>query len=243
MTKIVGQKLHDVSGVSMSLSGKVILRVLVLALSLGAELPIAAASNDPAGPQPKRWYRFVNEAGIPTLSDQITEDHVRRGYDVLDRNMQVLRRMPAFNEDAHQKDKVRREAMLRQQQEDARILRLYSSARDAELARNRLLDTLETSIGYNAIQLMRLKRLRSELVEHAADQERSGRTLKAQTKDQIHQYEQQIQDLNSLVASQRAEQAKVRQDFIGIILRLTELESNKAANKQPLPTPSYPTPP
>ncbi|MDO8330349.1 MAG: hypothetical protein Q7T36_07765 [Fluviicoccus sp.] len=238
MTRIVGQELHEVSGVSMSLSGKVILRVLVLALSLGAEFAIAATSNAPAGSEPKRWYRFFSEGGIPTLSDQITEEHVKRGYDILDRNMQVLRRIPAFNEDAYQKDKVRRDAMLRRQQEDARILRLYSSSRDAELARNRLLDTLETSIGYNAIQLMRLKRLRSELVEHAADQERSGKSLTNQTKDQIHQYELQIQDLNSLVASQRAEQAKVRQDFIGIIQRLTELESNKGGLPAIAPPPS-----
>lgn len=202
------------------------LRCCMAGVLLAANLALAEADL-PGGKQVKRWYRYYNDAGIPMLSDQITEEHVRRGYDVLDRNMLIVRRIPAFNQEAYEKDKVRRDAMLLQQQEDARILRLYATARDAELARNRLLDTLETSIGYNGIQLMRLKRLRSDAVAEAAEAERSGKGIPAKMKAQISQLDQQIQDLVSLMNSQRSEQQKVREDFIPIIKRLTELESNR----------------
>lgn len=202
------------------------LRCCMAGVLLAANLALAEADL-PGGKQVKRWYRYYNDAGIPMLSDQITEEHVRRGYDVLDRNMLIVRRIPAFNQEAYEKDKVRRDAMLLQQQEDARILRLYATARDAELARNRLLDTLETSIGYNGIQLMRLKRLRSDAVAEAAEAERSGKGISAKMKTQISQLDQQIQDLVSLMNSQRSEQQKVRVDFVPIIKRLTELESNR----------------
>lgn len=208
----------------MTFPGKASFRIFALASLLCTSSIYAATASAP--PSNKRWYRFLNDSGVPTLSDQVTEEHVRRGYEILDRNMQVLKRIPPFNEEAYLKDKAKRDAALRQQQEDARILRLYASSRDAELARNRLLDTLETSIGYNSLQLQRIKRLRVEIVEQAADIERSGKPVPAKMKEQIHQYDLQIHDLNSLIASQRSEQAKVRQDFIPIILRLGELERN-----------------
>jgi hypothetical protein len=54
----------------------------------------------------KRLYRYYNDKGTPTMSDQITEEHIRRGYDIVDRNMQVIRHFPPFDEAVYQKDKV-----------------------------------------------------------------------------------------------------------------------------------------
>jgi hypothetical protein len=182
----------------------------------------------------KRLYRYYNEQGIPMVSDLITEEHVRRGYDIVDRNMQVLRHIPAFDEVAYAKDKAKRDAAFKQQQEDARILRLYSSARDAELARNRQLDTLETSIGYSSLQLIRLKRLRAEFVEDAAAAERKTQAPTQKTTAQISDYDKQIRELQTVIDTQKAEQEKVKNDFIPIIKRLTELETGDAGQSLPL---------
>ena len=172
----------------------------------------------------KRLYRYYNDKGIPTMSDQVSEEHIRRGYDIVDRNMQLIRHFPAFDETVYNKDKVKRDAAFKQQQEDARILRLYSSARDAELARNRLSDTLETSIGYNSLQLIRIKRLRADFVSDAALAERKSQKPTAKLKEQIADFDKKIKDLQALIDYQRIEQTKVRNDFVPIINRLTELE-------------------
>jgi len=74
---------------------------------------------------------------------------------------------------------------------------------------------------------MPLKRLRSDAVAEATEAERSGKGIPAKMKAQISQLDQQIQDMVSLMNSQRSEQQKVREDFIPIIKRLTELESNR----------------
>lgn len=208
--------------------------VAIAALAwLGEPVLAMQGGNKPAPqvgkkkPPPNIWYRYYNEKGVPTLSDQVTEEHVRRGYEVLDQSMQVTKRVAAFNNETYAKEKARREAELLQRQEDERIMKLYSSSYDAESARNRLLDTLETNIGYNRIQLVRLKRLRSELVEQAAESERSGKPLTAKQKAQITQYDSQISDLNSLIHSQDEEKTKVTNDFVPIIKRLGEIEKSK----------------
>lgn len=185
-------------------------------------------ANDGVG---KRLYRYYNDKGIPTMSDQITEEHIRRGYDIVDRNMQVIRHFPPFDEAVYQKDKSKRDAAFRQQQEDARILRLFSSARDAELARNRQFDTLETSIGYNTLQLQRIKRLRADYVQDAAATERKTNKPDPKVKARINEFDKQILDLQALISYQRNEQTKVTNDFVPIIKRLTDLE--RAENTQP----------
>ncbi len=211
------------------------LAITVTGLLLGS----IAYADDNVG---KRLYRYYNDKGIPTMSDQITEEHIRRGYDIVDRNMQVIRHFPPFDEAVYQKDKAKRDSAFKQQQEDARILRLFSSARDAELARNRQLDTLETSIGYNMLQLQRIKRLRAAFVEEAAATERKTNKPDPKVKARIAEFDKQILDLQTLISYQRAEQNKVKNDFIPIIKRLTDLEKTEArqGSVQFLPTSTQP---
>lgn len=200
---------------------------------------LAASTGAFSDANSKRLYRYYNDRGIPTMSDQVSEEHIRRGYDIVDRNMQLIRHFPAFDETVYNKDKVKRDAAFRQQQEDARILRLYSSAHDAELARNRLSDTLETSIGYNSLQLQRIKRLRANFVGDAALAERKSQTPTAKLKEQITAYDKQITDLQALIDYQRQEQAKVKNDFVPIINRLTELEKAPPATVTAAPKPMF----
>ncbi len=196
---------------------------LGLAIICGSLIANAVLAADDNGVG-KRLYRYYNDKGIPTMSDQITDEHIRRGYDIVDRNMQVIRHFPPFDEAVYLKDKAKRDSAFKQQQEDARILRLFSSARDAELARNRQLDTLETSIGYNNLQLQRIKRLRATFVAEAAATERTTKKADPKVQERIAEFDKQILDLQTLINYQRAEKAKVTNDFVPIIKRLSELE-------------------
>ncbi|RZU46987.1 hypothetical protein EV700_1374 [Fluviicoccus keumensis] len=211
----------------MNYAGQYFVRFCLAASILSISAGLYAAPVTSTRAASNVWYRYYNEKGVPTLSDQITEEHVRRGYEILDRNMQVTGRVAAFNNEIYLKEKARREAQMRQKMDDERIMKLYSSSRDAESARNRLLDTLETSIGYNRIQLIRLKRLRSELVEQGAESERTGKSLTAKQKDLIVQYDSQIKDLMQLMSSQEDEKNKVSNDFAPIINRLIAIEKSR----------------
>jgi len=183
------------------------------------------AHSEGINPNAKHLYRYYNDKGIPTVSDQIGEEHIRRGYDIVDRNMQIIRHFPAFDEAVYQKDKARRDAALKQKQEDAQILRLYPSARDAEVARNRQIDTLATNIGYNNLQLQRIKRLRAEFVQEAAATERKTNKSDPNVKSRITEFDKQILDLQALINFQKAEQTKTNEEFKPIIKRLAEIEA------------------
>ncbi len=208
--------------------------VLAACLAL-SPLAYSASNNDNL---PKRLYRYYDDKGAPMVSDQVTDEHIRRGYDIVDRNFRLIRHLPPFDEVTYNKEKAKRDAALVQQQEDAKILRLYGSVRDAEIARDRQLDTLDTNISYNSMQLSRLKSLRADLVTDAASAERKTQYPSVKTKTQITEYDDQINDLQTLINSQRAEQAKVKSDFTPIIKRLNEIELSKSYKYPTTPNPN-----
>lgn len=203
---------------------------LALIACIGLSLPAYSAKEISAS---KRLYRYYDDKGSPMVSDQVTDEHIRRGYDIVDRNLRLIRHLPPFDEVTYNKEKAKRDALLVQQQEDVKILRLYNSTRDAEIARDRQLNSLETSISYNSVQLLRLKSLRADLVTDAASAERKVQVPAVKTKTQITDYDQQIIKLQGLINDQRLEQAQVRSEFAPIIKRLSEIEGQKGQKTTP----------
>lgn len=208
------------------------------AILLGLTVSTASLA-DPEQPGRKVWYRYVDGSGQPTLSDQITETHIRLGYDMLDRNMLVIRRFPAFDAKLYQQDKAARDAAIARQKEDARILRLYSSASDAARARDRQLESIDTAMGYNRLQLLRLERLRANLVEDLAAQERKGEKPSERTRGEIARLDGQIADLRQLISAQKEELVAVKARFEPIVSRLQEMERPALAAERHAATPRW----
>ena len=51
-----------------------------------------------ANEQPRAvWYRYYDRNGVANVSTSVTPEHIRHGYDALDRNMQVIKRNQAYN--------------------------------------------------------------------------------------------------------------------------------------------------
>lgn len=201
----------------------------VAAIMLGMALTTLALADAGSGTSGRKiWYRYVDSSGQTTLSDQISETHIRLGYDMLDRNMQVIRHFPAFDATLYQQDKAARDSAMRRQKEDARILRLYSSASDATRARDRQIEALDTSMGYNRLQLMRLNSMRANLVENLANKERMGLKPAESDRNTVGKLDLQIADLSKLIAEQKAEVSTVKVRFSPIISRLKEIEATPA---------------
>ena len=53
-------------------------RILQTTLASLVLMTSSFASSDISS---KRLYRYYNEKGIPTMSDQVSEEHIRRGYE------------------------------------------------------------------------------------------------------------------------------------------------------------------
>ena len=43
------------------------------------------------------WYRYYDQHGVANISSNVTPNHIRYGYEALDRNMQVIQRARPYN--------------------------------------------------------------------------------------------------------------------------------------------------
>lgn len=201
----------------------------LLALMLAA--PAMANDTDSA-----RWYRYYNDKNQPSVTDSITEEHITRGYDALDKNMQLLRHVPPqrrLTAEEVAAAKAARAAEARQKEEDMQLRRLYSRVSDAEHSRDRKLDSLQQRIDFATGSLARLRDSRTQEAQRAAALERTGKPVPPPLKESIANYDQQIQKLQADIQARKSEQDKVRQDFATIIERLQKLTGTPASAQRP----------
>jgi hypothetical protein len=196
---------------------------LITAIALTASLAHAADA---------RWFRYYNEKNQPTVTDVVTPEHVARGYDELTASMQLIRHVPAqktLTAAEAAAVKAKRDAELQRAKDDKQLLRLYSRTQDAELARNRQVDALQVRIDFSNSQIVRLRQNRAAEAQKAAVFERTGKPVPADLKESIAEYDRQIKGAQAEVDARKAEQEKVRADFVSIIKRLEELTGQPAS--------------
>ena len=57
-------------------------------------LCVFCSSSFAAVEQPKAvWYRYYDKNGVANVSTSVTPEHIRYGYEALDRNMQVIKKI------------------------------------------------------------------------------------------------------------------------------------------------------
>lgn len=49
------------------------------------------------------WYRYYDSKGVANISTSVTPNHIRYGYEALDRNMQVIKRNRPYNAETEEK--------------------------------------------------------------------------------------------------------------------------------------------
>lgn len=204
--------------------------LIALALGLGA---IAQAEEIPGA----KWYRYYDDSKRPTVTDSLTPEHIARGYDALSGSMQLIKHVPpqrAATEEEKAAVKAKREAELQQAKDDKQLLRLYSSPRDAEYARDRQIDALQLRIDFSNNSLTGLRQRRAAEAQKAAAFERTGKPVPTDLKTGIANYDKQIQSAQQEVTQRKTERDKVRADFDPIIQRLVTL-TGKPASIPPAP--------
>lgn len=170
------------------------------------------------------WYRYYDENHRPTITQSITEAHLRYGYEALDRNLAVIERVPAEQERARLNvERQKQQQQHEQRRQDQKLLELYGSVADAERARDRQLDAIQLRIDALMTKQNRLRTLRAEEAEKAAGFERQGRAVPAEVSKNVAEHTRQLQAVGQDIRLQRQEQDKVRADFAPVIERLRAL--------------------
>lgn len=208
-------------------------------------LLLIAATGLAGAEQVARWYRYYDDNKQSNVTDSITPEHVARGYDELTASMQLIRHVgpqKALTPQEIAAAKAKRDAEAQRAKDDKQLLRLYSSPADAEHARDRQLDALQLRIDFSSNSLGNLRQRRAAEAQKAAAFERTGKPVPADLKQNIANYDKQIQSAQGEVAQRKADQDKVRAEFAPTIQRLVEL-TGKPASSTPAPAATPVAPP
>ena len=159
-------------------------------------------------------YRFTNAQGKVEISNAIPNDRVVHGYDVLDMNGRVVRRVaPELSEEelaAKREAEAAREAC-----EDAkrRVMALYRYETEIDHAKAKALDALAIAIDNDEANLAHVRGQHSELLEQAARMERSGNTLTSVVIQNIERAEAQVRVLEESIKNRSGERGEIEKRF------------------------------
>lgn len=211
------------------------LSLLLLAGVLGSSFALAADA---------RWYRYYDDKKQANVTDSISPEHISHGYDELTASMQLIKHIPpqrALTAEELANAKLHRDTESQRAQDDKQLKRLYSSAADAENARDRQINALQLRLDFSASSLTGLRQRRAVAAQKAATLERTGKPTPKDIKDTIADYDQKIKTAQQDIASLKADQDKIRADFDPKIKRLQEI-ANPASASGHIPTPPPATP-
>lgn len=103
------------------------------------------------------WYRYYDQQGTANISTSVTPAHIRYGYEVLDQNMQVIKRNHSYNAQADLNQSSQRALSARHRELDIKLKKAYSNSKTATIKRDQALLALKKQINYQQEQLDQLQ--------------------------------------------------------------------------------------
>jgi hypothetical protein len=173
-----------------------------------------------------RWYRYYNN-GIPTISGVITQEHVRLGYDALNSNMMVIRRVPPFTQESYDRQKAQREQQDARRQADRNLVLAHVSSTQATLKRDQTLAEIASRMQYLNGQMLELQNDLGRDVATAAAYERRQTMVPQAIQARMKDKRDQITQMQRNIAALQKRQDDVRASSAQIIARLDYLERNR----------------
>lgn len=119
----------------------------------------AVANNS----QPKAaFYRYYNSNSVASVSRSVTPTHVRRGYEVLDRNMYLIRTVPPYNVEQDLRNEKNRAAQFERDRKDQQIKRSFRNVDYATRKKNEALKVLNKQLRQQYVLMKQLQSDRSK---------------------------------------------------------------------------------
>ena len=177
------------------------------------------------------FYRFEDAEGRLVISAQLPPEIVRKGYEIVDSYGRVVNKVaPALTaEQIIERDRLQAEkaaaaeAARIQSEQDAKLRRQFPRPEDAERAKNRRLEELNTLITFKKNAISRQETRIFDLEGEAAKRQKAGKPVPASITDAIAQQERQIEILHDEVAELEQNKTAVAAEYDEKISRLHTL--------------------
>lgn len=175
--------------------------------------------------QPKpSYYRYYDQRGIENISTQVTPNHIRHGYDALDRNMQVIERKKAYNVEKDLKQSAQRKNDSEQQQNDLRLKRAYTSSSVAINKRNSTLVEINKQIQFQTEQLNTFLNDRVKFKQKADEYKRTGKPVPESLQNNLNFNASQIEKMKTNINQLKKRHNDTQKEYDYIVERLQKME-------------------
>lgn len=170
-----------------------------------------------------RWYRYYAN-GQPSLSTTITDQHLKYGYEVLDRNMQVIKRVGPYSTANYERQKARQEALAAQHNADMNLRRAYGSAAQATTKRDQMLNEMESRKTYLKTQLIELQVTLNKNIAQAANLERQRKPIPSYLQKNLVESRKNVATAEQNIQAITERQQQTRQQYDQVIQRLSRIQ-------------------
>lgn len=178
------------------------------------------AFSAPAG----KWYRYYDSRGVSTTSSNITQAHIRHGYEVLNEHMYVIHRVPAGTPTSEAEFQRKMAEKEKRRAEIERLQRAYGSSSRAIAKRDEVLKGLNAQLDFQNAQYRKLQQSYQALKAEADGYRVKGSAVPAHLTERLNSSYRSMQNMANVIQSTQQNKAKVEQEFNDAIARLKQQE-------------------
>lgn len=197
------------------------MKLLLLSMLLLCSMSFANPSN----PQPKpTYYRYYDSKGTATISRNVSQAHIRHGYEVLDRNMYLIKKVPAYNLEQDLRQERTRAAQHQQSQRDQQIVRSYRNVKYATEKKKEAVALIQKQINEQYLRMKQLQTDRADFLTKKADLIFNKQPIPIQLQKNLDNNQANIKHVRENIEMLKTHLAQQEQFFDDIIKRLQMLQ-------------------
>lgn len=193
------------------------IKLKMLKASFAAVLLVFCADALAAG----QLYRYVNDKGIQVINDAIPPEFVSRGYDIIQEDGTLLRRVPrqlseeelSLRNTDESRRRLQEEEEERMRAWDESLMLRYSSIEDIEASEQRAMRDLQIRISIQKSNLISLKAQVEREQQQAADLERRGIDVPDDLSTTIDTLRREVEDTEQSIEVRREEIKEVKASY------------------------------
>lgn len=172
-------------------------------------------------------YRYENDQGVMVINDTVPPEFVHKGYDIISPNGRLIERVPRAltPEELAAKSAEDRAALDRAKQAEAdkKLLTIFSSAADAERARDRKIEAIDVNINVTRGNILKLQGDFNTAQAQAAERERAGQKVPEYLVENMDSLRRQIESAEASIIEREMEKEVIRKEYQNDIERLRYL--------------------
>jgi len=198
---------------------------------------IIAASLAQAAGTGHTQYKWRDAAGALHYGDSLPAEAAKFGYEVVNGQGLVVKRVEraktsdelAAAKVAAAKADAERNAAAQRAREDERLLSMFAEESDLKRSQQQRLDSVDQEIDAARFSLRNQEQTLADLLDRAAEYERSGKPLPAAQAKQIATLRTQIEEQHQAIARREQERTTVASQLDAELAHYRELKAQHAA--------------